>query len=66
MVIDKKIIEEIAKKVSELESGAEKCVIKTTNDVEKAITAHPKEFVIGAFLGGIVIGLLVSKGNSHN
>jgi len=52
--------------VSELENGAEKCVIKTTNDVEKVITAHPKEFVVGAFLGGVIVGLLASRSSPHN
>jgi hypothetical protein len=64
MVVDKKVIEEVLNKMSGFQDGAEKYISKKNDDVEGAIKAHPKSFVLGAFLGGLVLGLLVSKVNS--
>lgn len=42
-------------------SGAHKFVQQKQSMVETAISERPFEFVIGAFLGGLLIGALISK-----
>lgn len=42
-------------------SGAHKFVQQKQSMVENAISERPFEFVIGAFLGGLLIGALLSK-----
>ncbi|MEK6821538.1 MAG: hypothetical protein AABY11_04025 [archaeon] len=42
-------------------SDAHKYMKKKQSMVENAVNERPFEFVIGAFLGGLLIGALISK-----
>lgn len=40
---------------------AHKYISKKQSMIEHAVSEHPFEFVLGAFVGGIVLGSLISK-----
>ena len=42
---------------------AQKYVYGKNDEFEAMVSEHPKAFVLGAFLGGIIIGTLLSKGS---
>ena len=41
--------------------GAQEYMQKKQSIIENAVSERPFEFVIGAFLGGLLIGALISK-----
>ena len=42
---------------------AQKYAYQKNDEVTAMVTEHPKSFVLGAFLGGVVLGTLLSRGN---
>jgi len=42
---------------------AQKYVYSKNDEFEEMVSDHPKSFVLGAFIGGLVIGALLSKGS---
>ncbi len=56
-ILDKEFEDHINSNINE----AQKYVQKKQSMVEDAVSEHPFEFVIGAFVGGLLIGTLLSK-----
>ncbi|MEK6902122.1 MAG: hypothetical protein AABX02_00845 [archaeon] len=56
-ILDKDLEEQIHSKMS----GAHQYVQQKQSMIENAVAERPFEFVIGAFLGGLLIGALLSK-----
>lgn len=54
-------ITEAHKQINANIGEAQKYVQKKQSMVEDAVSERPFEFVIGAFLGGLIIGALISK-----
>ena len=42
---------------------AQDYVYEKNDDVEAMIKEHPKSFVVGAFVGGVALGTLLSRGS---
>jgi ElaB/YqjD/DUF883 family membrane-anchored ribosome-binding protein len=56
-LLDKDFEDQINANINE----AQKYMQKKQSMIEDAVSEHPFEFVIGAFLGGVLIGALLSK-----
>ena len=57
-IIDEQMIEE---KIDEKIEDAQKYVHETQDKLETMVTGHPIPFVVGAFLGGLFIGKMMSS-----
>ncbi|MDP2666621.1 MAG: hypothetical protein Q8P05_03925 [Candidatus Diapherotrites archaeon] len=54
-------LDDARKQINANVHGAHTYVKKKQSMVEHAVSERPFEFVIGAFLGGLLIGALISK-----
>lgn len=60
----------IAKGVSDFQKGTQESIDgaqefahEKNDEIEAAIREHPKSYVAGSFVGGVVVGSLLSKGS---
>lgn len=67
-ILDKDFEEQLNSNISDAQKyvqsnveGAQKFVQKKQSMIENAVSERPFEFVIGAFIGGLLIGTLISK-----
>lgn len=67
-ILDKGFENDINKGISNLQKDAQNSidqaqtyVYQKNDDAEFMIREHPKSFVLGAFMGGILVGTLLSK-----
>jgi ElaB/YqjD/DUF883 family membrane-anchored ribosome-binding protein len=44
-------------------AGAQKYAYEKSDEIDAMINEHPKAYVLGAFIGGVVLGNLLSKGS---
>lgn len=56
-LLDKDFEDQINANIGEVQ----KYIATKQSSIENAVSAHPFEFVIGAFVGGILIGALLSR-----
>jgi len=56
-ILDKDFEDQINSNINE----AQKFVQKKQSMIEDAIGGHPFEFVLGSFIGGLLVGALLSK-----
>lgn len=53
--------QDLENKINANISGAHKYVRQKQSMIENAVSERPFEFVIGAFIGGLILGALISK-----
>jgi hypothetical protein len=69
-ILDKDFEEGFTNKASEIReelrddiAKAQKYAYGKNDEFEAMVSDHPKAFVIGSFVGGFILGALLSKGN---
>ena len=67
-ILDREFEEGIANRVSDIQeeaqrdiNKAQKFARKKEDEAEVMIKEHPVAFVLGAFLGGVIVGAMIAK-----